>query len=252
MPTINVTHALCRGLASTFEEALQLEPPPEPINVVKARAQHDDYTALLRQLGVEVLELPGDDACPDCVFIEDTALVINQGQAVITRPGGATKRLHPCRHPPAARRTNDAAVAQLRELLAAAGGPPVYSFSVTAAAAAAGAPATLHFKSVLSALDARTLLVADNAVGRGLAEQISADPALAAAGGLQLVLVPEALGANVLSVGRHVVMQEGCPGAEALVRPLCAARGLQLYLLGMGELAKADGALTCCSILFAR
>lgn len=34
-----------------------------------------------------------------------------------------------------------------------------------------------------------------------------------------------------------------------MLGPLCKARGLSLTALRMGESAKADGALTCCSVL---
>ncbi|GFR47952.1 hypothetical protein Agub_g9756, partial [Astrephomene gubernaculifera] len=106
----------------------------------------------------------------------------------------------------------------------------------------------LHFKSVLSALDPHTLLVADSPMGRALAAQISAVPALASR--LTLQFLPETLPCNVLSAGPHVVMQTGFPASEAVVRQLCTERGMQLHVIGMGELAKADGALTCCSLLF--
>ncbi len=63
------THALCRGLPASFLDSLKLAPPPEPVNMAVARAQHDAYTHLLRQLVPCVVELPADEACPDCVFI---------------------------------------------------------------------------------------------------------------------------------------------------------------------------------------
>ncbi|GIL99855.1 hypothetical protein Vretimale_4819 [Volvox reticuliferus] len=83
----NVTHALARGLARTFEDALALEPPPEPINIALAHKQHEIYNELLRSIVANFIELPADDSCPDCVFIEDTALVIGKTHAVVTRPG---------------------------------------------------------------------------------------------------------------------------------------------------------------------
>ncbi|GIL74152.1 hypothetical protein Vretimale_4819 [Volvox reticuliferus] len=178
------------------------------------------------------------------------------------------------------RRTNDEAVFQLQALLKDASGPPLYVFSVPAAAATAAVkgrgaaedngdvtgPAasdaahnkTLHFKSVLSALDTHTLLIADTPIGHALADQIRAVPELSSpsssssssAGPLELIFVPDTLAANVLSAGRHVVMQAGFPASEAIVRAACEARQMQLHTLSMSELAKADGALTCCSLLF--
>lgn len=82
-----VTHALTRGLAKTFADAITLKAPTEPINVKIAYKQHEKYKELLRSLVPNVIELPADDDCPDCVFIEDTALVINSSHVVITRIG---------------------------------------------------------------------------------------------------------------------------------------------------------------------
>lgn len=51
----------------------------------EARKQHEAYVRLLRELGLDVIELPPDEALPECVFVEDTAVVCN-GAALIARP----------------------------------------------------------------------------------------------------------------------------------------------------------------------
>lgn len=49
---------------------------------------------------------------------------------------------------------------------------------------------------------------------------------------------------------RTALMQAGCPASELLLERLCTARGLTLHKLHkLTEFIKADGALTCCSIL---
>jgi dimethylargininase len=60
-------------------------------DVDKARAQHDRYQVLLGAAGYELVVLPADEAHPDCVFIEDTAVVLGP-VAVITRPGAESRR----------------------------------------------------------------------------------------------------------------------------------------------------------------
>lgn len=67
---------------------------------------------------------------------------------------------------------------------------------------------------------------------------------------LTFIYLPDSIAANVLRIGPNVVMQEGFPESEALVSQLCKERGLVLHTLCMAELIKADGALTCCSVLF--
>lgn len=56
------------------------------IDVDDAKKQHENFVRLLRELGLDVIELPPDEGLPDCVFIEDTAVVCN-GTALIARPG---------------------------------------------------------------------------------------------------------------------------------------------------------------------
>jgi dimethylargininase len=121
----------------------------------------------------------------------------------------------------------------------------------------------LHLKSAVTALDSSTLLFSDNAAGRAISKAIQQLPGLGSGSVWQHIMLPDAAAANVLLLDgkhqqqqqqrrrrRHVVMQEGCSRSEALLQKLCDERGLQLHKLPrMTEIGKADGALTCCSIL---
>ena len=62
-----------------------------PICHERAQAQHDAYADALRSLGVQVIELPALHDQPDAVFVEDTAVVIDE-IAVLSRPGAASRR----------------------------------------------------------------------------------------------------------------------------------------------------------------
>src|SRR5512141_1607168 len=62
-----------------------------PIDVERARRQHAAYEAALKGLGVAVLSLPEEPSLPDSVFVEDTALVLDEC-AVILRPGAESRR----------------------------------------------------------------------------------------------------------------------------------------------------------------
>lgn len=46
------------------------------------------------------------------------------------------------------------------------------------------------------------------------------------------------------------ILQNGFPKSEAIIRDACRERGLTISKLHMSEFIKADGALTCCSVLF--
>src|SRR5437763_14696619 len=56
-----------------------------------AKHQHDEYCDFLRKCGVTVRVLPADPSCPDCCFIEDTAVIVDE-VAVVTSMGTATRR----------------------------------------------------------------------------------------------------------------------------------------------------------------
>ena len=63
----------------------------EPIDLVEATIQHAAYCDSLRRAKVSVEVLPADEHLPDAVFVEDTAVVLDE-LAVITRPGSAIRR----------------------------------------------------------------------------------------------------------------------------------------------------------------
>ena len=62
-----------------------------PIDLVEATIQHVAYCDSLRRAGVSVEILPADEHLPDAVFVEDTAVVLDE-LVVITRPGSAIRR----------------------------------------------------------------------------------------------------------------------------------------------------------------
>jgi len=68
----------------------------------------------------------------------------------------------------------------------------------------------------------------------------------AAFAGLRLVDVPEESGANVLAIGDTVLVPSVAPRTAELLRSM----GRQVRLLDNSELMKAEGALTCCSLIF--
>ena len=63
----------------------------EPIDVPRARAQHAAYERLLGSLGASLVRVGPAPDLPDAVFIEDTAVVLDE-LAVVTRPGAASRR----------------------------------------------------------------------------------------------------------------------------------------------------------------
>jgi dimethylargininase len=247
-----------RAVSDRFADALAAAAPPAPIDVARARAQHEAYRAALASLGAEVILLDGDAAHPDCVFVEDTA-VIASGLAVITRPGAPSRRGEvdaiaqalAARGVPTVRmdapatldggdclrlgrtiyvglsaRTNRDGVAFLAEAFAPRG------VRVVAVAMPAH---VLHLKCVCSPLgDDRVLLAR---------ETIAADVFAGAA----IVWVPhdELYAANAVAIGDGVIVADGFPRT----RDALDAAGFRTVPVATSEAAKADGSLTCQSIL---
>ena len=247
---------LVRAVADSFVRALVATPPERPIDVARARVQHAEYVSALGRLGAEVVALPADQACPDCCFVEDTA-VVAAGVALLTRPGAPSRRdevpgvaaalAGRCElvrmEAPAtldggdclraghtfyvgrSRRTNAEGIAWL----AAAFGPR--GFRVVPVELPAG---VLHLKSVCSPLGDDRVLVAEDV-----------PPATFA--GLRAIVVPaeEAHAANAVVVGGGAVVAAGCPRTQSLVE----AEGFRTLAVDTSEMRKADGALTCLSIV---
>jgi len=227
-----------------------------PIDVAAARAQHAEYELMLESLGCAVEPVEPAPEYPDSVFIEDTAVVLDE-VAVITRPGAESRRgetaaveraLAPLR--PIARitapgtldggdvlvvghrvyvgrtgRTNDEGITQLRAALAPFG-YNVLPVEVTGC---------LHLKTAVTAVDDHTALV---------------NPAwidLAALEGLDLIEVDpaEPMAANVVRVGDSLLYGASYPRTRARLE----ARGYRPVCVDASELAKAEGAVTCCSLV---
>ncbi|CAL4073854.1 unnamed protein product [Meganyctiphanes norvegica] len=83
------THAIVRGVPKSLaRSAVGLN---GKVNLEKAKMQHKIYVSTLREVGLEIIELPPDENYPDCVFVEDTAVVCN-GTALVSKPGHPTRR----------------------------------------------------------------------------------------------------------------------------------------------------------------
>lgn len=85
------TIAITRGVSATINDCELTHVARTPIDVALAREQHAAYESALASLGCEIRRIPADDRYPDAVFIEDTAIVLDE-LAVMTRPGAESRR----------------------------------------------------------------------------------------------------------------------------------------------------------------
>lgn len=249
--------ALTRELSRSIVDCELSFMAREPIDFERAVRQHRRYEERLEELGCQIQRLSAEPELPDAVFVEDCAVVLDE-IAVITRPGAPSRR--PERAAIAAwledkrrlvaikapatldggdvlvvdrtlfvgmsERSNAAALDQLKAFLSP------YGYNVI------GVPIRhcLHLKSSVTQVAAGLLLInrerVDTGDFRGL-DLIDVDPA-------------EPDGANALLLGRALIY----PGAFPRTRQRLEERGIRVLPVDLSELAKAEGGVTCCSLVF--
>jgi len=253
MPLVAITREVSAGLANCELTHLARV----PIDVDRARTQHRAYEDALTAAGCRVEHLPASDDMPDSVFVEDIAIAFDE-LAIVTRPGAESRHreidgvaqalaqyrpLHRIDAPATidggdvlvvgrrvfvgrSSRTNAHGIAQMRRIL----GPHGYTVCELTV------HGCLHLKSAVTAVLDDLLLVnpdwieTDDLTGFRL---VDVDPAERAA-------------ANALRVGDDIIF----PAAFPRTADRLARHGLRLRIVDASELAKAEGAVTCCSVVF--
>jgi dimethylargininase len=227
-----------------------------PIDVERARAEQRAYEEALAEAGCRVERLEAGPDMPDSVFVEDTAIVFDE-LAILARPGAESRRKETpavaealARYRPVraieapgtmdggdvlvvgrrvfvgrSRRTNDAGIDQMRRALAAHG----YQVEPVAV------DSCLHLKSAVTV------------VGDGL---LLTNPAWVPLEAFRVfdrvdVHPDEPWAANALLVGSRVIY----PAAWARTAERLEKRGVTVRRVEAGELAKAEGAVTCASLI---
>lgn len=227
-----------------------------PIDLETARAQHSAYTHALERLGCRIIQLPSDPHFPDSVFVEDTAVILPEA-ALITRPGAASRRgevegiaeaLRPYRdlihiQEPAtvdggdvlvigreiyvgmSTRTRPEAIAQMQETLSD------FGYRITGVQL----HDCLHLKSAVTVLAPGTVLLNPQWVDTKAFEsyeRVEVSPA-------------EPFGANILMIAECGIYPTAFPETQARLEK----RGVKMITVDVSEIAKAEGAVTCCSLI---
>ncbi len=251
-------HALCRAVSPAIAACELSFIGREPIDAARAQAQHRNYIAALIAMGVRVTELPAEPALPDSVFVEDTVLLFDE-LAVLTRPGAESRRPEVDAIAPAvqavrktverisapgtidggdvlrigrrvfvglSRRSNQAAIDQMADIL------KPFDYTVTAVPM----QDCLHLKSAVTALSVDSVLINPywvDATYFGDYRQIN-------------IAEYEPHAANVVQIGRTILMPSSFPQTQAML----STNGFAVTAVDVSELQKAEGGVTCCSVLF--
>jgi len=229
----------------------------QPIDYAHASEQHGEYEGALAKLGCKVFSLGAEPDLPDSVFVEDAAVVFDE-LAIITLPGADSRKpetasvaeaLRPYRklfyiQEPGSMdggdvlkvgkrvfvgvtpRTNLEGIEQMRKILAP------YGYSVNEVPV----HGCLHLKSAVTQVAENTLLInpawVDQHFFEGM-EFIEIDPS-------------EPFGANALLIDGKVIY----PETYLKTYRRLAEHGIPLQKVNAEELAKAEGGVTCCSLIF--
>jgi dimethylargininase len=249
--------ALTRAVSPTILDCELTFLERQPIQLDLAVRQHAAYEQTLADLGARLIRLPDAPHLPDAVFVEDTAIVLDE-IAVICPMGVESRRaeardtadaLAPYRRllrltPPAtleggdvvrvgstlyvgrSSRSNDAGIKQLRRAI----GP--YGYTVC------GVPmdGCLHLKSACAFLGRNTMLLNPDWVDPGIFREF------------EILTVPKAepMSADVLPMGGTMVIAADSPALQALLQQ----HGFTTQAVDLSELQKAEAGTTCMSIVF--
>lgn len=249
--------AITRQISPRLQDCELTHLDRQPIDLALARAQHRQYEAALHELGCQVISLPPEPDLLDSVFVEDAALVFDE-VAIITRPGAASRQaetesivraLSPYRtlltiqapgtldggdvlhvgqtvYVGLSSRSNRSAGDQLRGFLAPYG-YTVKGIEVTGC---------LHLKSAVTQVSEETLLINPAWVDRAIFEDKR----------FIEVAEGEPSAANAVWINDTVLYPLGFPRTRRCLEEA----GLRLKLVDASEVAKAEGAVTCCSLIF--
>jgi dimethylargininase len=225
------------------------------IDITRAREQHHAYEQALCNLGWRIESLPEAPELPDSVFVEDTAIVVDE-VAVITRPGAPSRRAETAaiaaalaKYRPLVRiespgtldggdvlrvdrtlyvgtssRSNTSGIEQLGALLR----PFDYRVQPVAVRGC------LHLKSAVTQVATDALLINSRYLER---QQLPA---------MRFIEVDESepRGANALLLGVDVIYPRSYPRTAEVLR----RQGIRVHTVDMSETEKAEGGVTCCSL----
>jgi len=256
MPPVAIT----RPVSTSIPQCELTHIAPARIDYVRAVEQHEAYMAALVGLGCEIVRVPAAHDLPDAVFVEDTAVILDD-VAILTRPGAVSRRPEVESVAPVleryrtlvrieepgtldggdvlrvgrrlfvgrSSRTNDEGIEQLR-VIASKHGCDVVAVDLRGC---------LHLKSAVTCVGDNTVLGNAAWVDRDVFDGIDWID----------VDASEPSAANALRVGTGIIFPRAFPRTGATLRSHAEKNELRLELVDASELARAEGGVTCCSLI---
>lgn len=254
---MRISKALVRKPGSNFADGVTEANLGAP-DLQLALSQHSRYCQMLESCGLEVITLEADLNHPDCCFVEDAAIIVND-TAVVTRlghnsrqgeekavgealsrykkierisapgtvDGGDVMRVGSHFFIGVSKRTNEDGAAQLAKIVKACGMTasmvPVEEF--------------IHLKTAVSGVDDECIIGLKDLVSKEHFNRIA-----------KKIIVPpeEHCAANCLSLNGTILVPQDSPKTVGMLE----SHGLKVMTVDTSEFQKMDGRLTCLSILF--
>ena len=260
------TRALVRAIPNSYKSALANFFGSGPQDIDLAKTQHQQYREALESCGVSVTMLEADHNHPDCLFVEDQAVIVD-GHVLLPVPGHPSRVAEQppisdflvskmggaqiCRMSGDARmdggdilrlgnlffvgrstRTNDLGIEELRDLLSHLG----HELRVIDIPEKA-----LHLTSIASTPTDEIILAPEGYLSKDAFGELPENS--------RVIWMPEeeTYGCNTIGLpDNKVLVAKGYPTVLQTLEDL----GLKTILLDFSEIRAADGSLTCCSLFF--
>lgn len=249
--------AITRGVSSKLSSCELTYRTREEIDPEKAASQLDRYCELLRGWDVDLLTIPGSDSYPDCCFVQDTAIVLDE-VGIIASMGASARRgevsevervvsqFRKVRHIFLPATLDGGDVVQIGKRLyvglsSRTNGRGIEALSrivdplgyIVVPVSVSG---SLHLTTGCGVVDDETVLLNPRWLDAS------------AFRGLRQLHVPEEepWAANTIRVDSAVCLEEKAPRTIELVQPYAGI----IETLDISEFRKAEGSLSCLSIIF--
>lgn len=246
--------ALVRKPGLKFPQALSEHPGKNNIDLATALSQHENYVEALKQAECKVEYLPTQDNLPDATFVEDTAVIL--ADKILLCPMKELSRQEEVQSTAAALKTYRDCVVTLDSPATLDGGDMMDTPDVIFVG--------LSKRTNLRAIQAFSKLTAKKIMTVAVTKGLHLKSAATFLGNNLLVIDPkrvdalnlkqfdwievtgnESYAANCLALGNMVLMPAGFPNISEKIR----AHGLKTLELEMSEFEKADGGVTCLSLI---
>ena len=235
----------------------------EKPNYDLALKQHNQYVNTFKELGLNVIVLEPEEEYPDCCFVEDQALIVDNNvffpitgapsrrgeqKSIIETITPYMKNIYWCQEPGKidggdvvrvgdvfyigkSKRTNDEGIFQFQNFLTKLNfesyvvNVPDYS---------------LHLTTLCSSPHPNLLLIPESSKEQLIFENLPIN--------VEIVTIPdiETYGCNTIGIDNKVIISEGYP----IVKQVLIEREFEIIELPMSEFRAVDGSLTCLSLFY--